>query len=63
MQGWLEMVPVEKRVPLSLVSTMWVPGEEVILTSTGLNVEFLVLLYLVIDWLLLKKIIPVHLFP
>lgn len=63
MQGWLEMVPVEKWVPLSVMSAMWVSGEEIILISTGLNVEFPVLLHLVVDWLLLKKIIPDHLFP
>lgn len=35
---------------------MWVPGEEIIHRSAGLNLEFLVLLYLGLDWLLLKNI-------
>lgn len=45
------------------MSAMWVSGEEIILISTGLNVEFPVLLHSVVDWLLPKKIIPDHLFP
>ena len=35
---------------------MWVSGEEIIHRSAGLNLEFLVLLYLVVDWLLLENI-------
>lgn len=52
----VEDVLLEKWVPLSITIAMWVPGEEIIHISAGLNLEFLMLLYLVLDWFLLKNI-------